>query len=297
MTDQADDAVEEEVDVEEPETEEEVEDNPEDVEAEEIDDEGGEEEPEEDSEPSYIEVEIDGETFSVPEKLKDKFMFQQDYTRKTQEVAETRKQLEEREQQLQAEREQVQQQNQDRRELSVLDYQLEQYENVDWAALQQQDPQLAQQHQFNYTQLKNQRDKKAQEVQQTEQQTLRKQQEQIAKFKEDSRQRLAKEVEGWSPELDKQVRSEAEKLGFSNQFFQAFQTGTFLDTVPMVKALEKAMKYDQMMEKAQKKKPKADIRPTRKVSGKKPGKKSLYSKDLTPEERIQMFRQRKSPQK
>src|SRR3990167_6068838 len=46
------------------------------------------------------EIEHDGEKFKVPKKLKDAFLRQADYTRKTQEVSETKRQLEARENEL-----------------------------------------------------------------------------------------------------------------------------------------------------------------------------------------------------
>lgn len=56
-------------------------------------------EPEE-GEPELIEVEYDGKPYKVPSELKDALLRQSDYTKKTMEVAERRKAMEEREAQL-----------------------------------------------------------------------------------------------------------------------------------------------------------------------------------------------------
>lgn len=53
--------------------------------------EGDEETPQEEN---FVEIEVDGELLQVPEKYKDHFLRQDDYTRKTQEVAAERKTLE-----------------------------------------------------------------------------------------------------------------------------------------------------------------------------------------------------------
>ena len=48
----------------------------------------------------FVEIEIDGEILEVPEKYKDYFLRQQDYTKKTQELSEQRREFEVRQQQL-----------------------------------------------------------------------------------------------------------------------------------------------------------------------------------------------------
>ena len=45
-------------------------------------------------EPGLAEVEIDGKTYKLPPELKDGFLRQADYTRKTQELAEQRRRME-----------------------------------------------------------------------------------------------------------------------------------------------------------------------------------------------------------
>ena len=64
---------------------------PETDETEEIEGEGDEETEEGEGETDTAEVELNGEKYKVPAALKDAFLMQADYTRKTQEVAEVRK--------------------------------------------------------------------------------------------------------------------------------------------------------------------------------------------------------------
>ena len=74
---------------------EEVEEPTEEVEAQEEDTEEVEAAPEEEQpEETVVEIEVDGELLEVPEKYKDYFLRQQDYTQKTQAIADERRQVE-----------------------------------------------------------------------------------------------------------------------------------------------------------------------------------------------------------
>lgn len=107
------------------------------------DDAGPEDDADEEVAP-LAELEFDGEKFQVPESLKAKLteglMLKADHTRKTQEIAETRKSLE-------AEKTRVGELFQvsdryieGRAFLKSIDAQLNQYQKMDWAALEYNDP-------------------------------------------------------------------------------------------------------------------------------------------------------------
>lgn len=159
----------------------------------------------EEQKPEFATVEYDGEEYQVPPKLKDALMRQADYTRKTQEVAEIRKQAEA----FRAEAEQVRSASQEElsaRALAVnLDQQLQQYANVDWQALLNEDPLGAQQHRWNFEELQQQRGQVAQYLQTAEQQRSVNAQQDIAKRLQETRQFAEKEIPGWTEEIDKQV--------------------------------------------------------------------------------------------
>lgn len=156
-------------------------------------------------EPEFADVEYDGKTYQVPPELKEAFLRQQDYTRKTQEVAEIRKQAEA----YRAEAEQVRSASQEElgaRALAVnLDQQLQQYANVDWQALLNEDPLGAQQHRWNFEELQKQRGQVAQYLQTAEHQRSANAQQDIAKRLQETRKFAEKEIPGWTPEIDKQV--------------------------------------------------------------------------------------------
>ena len=104
----------------------------------------------EEAEPETVEIERDGKKFKVPVALKDDFLRQSDYTRKTQEIAAERKALDEAKQAVQ----QAGEAEVNARARSVaIDAALKQYENVDWDALQARDANLAFEHWRKFQQL------------------------------------------------------------------------------------------------------------------------------------------------
>ena len=84
------------------------------------------------------EVEFDGERFQVPPKLKDALLRHQDYTKKTQEVAEQRRLVEFQRQQValaESERKFGELVRDELSQMSTLDAALKQYDQLDWRAL------------------------------------------------------------------------------------------------------------------------------------------------------------------
>lgn len=89
------------------------------------------------------EVDIDGEKLKLPKKVAEAVMRQQDYTRKTQEVAQQRRTVEDRSQYLDAREHILQSTFQEAAELQATQKQLEQYAALDWNTLIAEDPQQA----------------------------------------------------------------------------------------------------------------------------------------------------------
>lgn len=93
-----------------------------------------------DCDPEPVEVVYDGKSYQLQSELKDALLRQADYTRKTQEVAQTRKALEA----ARAEHHQhvanTRAHMQDAARIVALNDQLAQFAQVDWRALQAQDP-------------------------------------------------------------------------------------------------------------------------------------------------------------
>lgn len=196
-------------------------------------------------------VEYEGKQYKLPKELKEALLRHADYTRKTQEVAATRKEVEAARQQFQQEVQLQQQTLQDRAQLMMIENQLSQFEQIDWTALSDQDPVQAQKLWFQKQQLEQTRGQAATRIHQAQQQAMYQQQEQLAKRVQEGREMLAREIKGWSADTAKQVAEYGKQSGYSEQ-----ELGNLYDP-RYVKTLHKAMLYDQLMSKATQK-PKAE---------------------------------------
>jgi hypothetical protein len=178
--------------------------------------------PIEDQAESEDEDELDLEGFkvklpkSVAEKLKAERMMQADYTRKTQELAETRKAFE-------AERSQLQQADAEvltaRANINVIDRELAKYSKVNFSAWMQQataayDEDEKARCQAEYMQFQSLKDAKAHTTayltQYQQDQTLKQQQE-TAKLREQAAAEISREIPDWSPAKAAQIMEETTK--------------------------------------------------------------------------------------
>ena len=103
------------------------------------------------------EVELDGKKYAIPAALKDKFLMQQDYARKTQEVAELRKAAEHERAAIRQAVEADEQASELKSDLRTVDKALKQFENVDWGRFAAEAPAQAQAAMMQYQQLQMQR--------------------------------------------------------------------------------------------------------------------------------------------
>lgn len=249
---------------EEPQEEEElVEDTTEDSEnEEEVVEDTNDEEPEteddveEDSEEQTLEtvkLKVNGEEIEKP--LDEVVALAQqglDYTKKTQEVAEQRKQLETFEQQLKMQEQQFAEQAQlnnllieDVAKITALDQQLSQYANVDWQKLTDSDFVEAQKHYMAYNQLQQNRNNAVSQFEAKRQNALAKHQESLAKLIRKGKEVLAKEIPNWSPETTQAVVTTGKEYGFTDDELNAIVDPRH------VKVLHDAMQW----RKSQNKKP------------------------------------------
>ena len=91
------------------------------------------EQPAEDSE--FEEIDLDGEKFKVPPKLRDAVLRQKDYTQKTQVLAEAQRQIQSQAQQIQMQRLFEERSKPISSELQKVEAQLEQYKALDWSSM------------------------------------------------------------------------------------------------------------------------------------------------------------------
>lgn len=162
------------------------------------------------SEDEYEDLELeDGKKVKLAKAIKDRLMMQQDYTRKTQELAEQRRQFD-------SERETFTKSNQEYiaeiGELNVLEKQIGQYSKVDWTKLQEQDHFAAQQHWMTYQQLKDQRNDLSTKIQQQEQSRSQAAERDFANRYAETTQILARDIKDWNETAPK-VRDFAVRSG------------------------------------------------------------------------------------
>ena len=239
------DDVEDTEELEESETEESQETD-EDTEDEELEaEEDDESEDSENEQPKSVKLKVNGEELEKP--LDEVIALAQqglDYTKKTQEVAEQRKALEEYAQTVAVQEQnfmqQVQLQNAligDVAELTAVDKQLAQFNDVNWQELSDNDFVEAQKLFFTFNQLQQKRSTLATELeakaQQVQQSQAKRMQDQIVKGKEI----LSKEIPNWSRETTQEIVSVGKEYGFSDD-----ELGTIIDP-RQVKVLHDAMQW------------------------------------------------------
>ena len=210
-----------------------------------------------------VEIDYKGQKYNLPPELKDAFLRNEDYTQKSQTVADDRKALESQQQQFQQAAQMQQQNMQGHAQLAALQNQLQQYTNVDWDAFSESDPTAAQKAFFSYTQLKDATTNLGNQLQQQQSQALQQQQVSLAKQTEQGKAELARDIKGWSTELAQKLNTHGETYGFTSQEMDQ------VNDPRMVKILNDAYLYRQSLK--QPSQPKVEAKPTSKVKGKSTG--------------------------
>lgn len=184
------------------------------------------------------EVEIDGEKLTLPKKVAEAVMRHQDYTQKTQAVAETRRMVEDKAQYLEAREFILQSSFKEAAELQSLQSQLEQYAGIDWNALIADDPQQAMRLSMARQELQSKLTEKQQAVQAL-----------IANSEAARKQHLLKQQELGRAELQRRIgkltdadRDRTWKQGVSIGFSEA-ELSTIADP-RIMHALYKAAQWD-----------------------------------------------------
>jgi hypothetical protein len=149
----------------------------------------------------FEEIEHEGQFYKIPVALKGAFLMNADYTRKTQELAEHRRALEQGRQELVRRAEAAQSSLQDRARLVALNDQLADFERVDWQAYSAHDPESAQSLWAHYQAMSQTRDQYVHALQHQEQQAQLAAQRQQAEEMVRAGEVLSREIDGWSPEV------------------------------------------------------------------------------------------------
>ena len=150
-------------------------------------------------------VDWEGKKYAVPKELKDALMRQSDYTRKTQEIAETRRALEAKEAEIQ-QRAQVEESHlNDLANLRLVDGVLSKYQNVNWQAENQNDPVATQAKWIDYQQAMQARQALSGRISEAQQQRGLHQQRDIARRLQESEEALRADEKSWTPEKSAQL--------------------------------------------------------------------------------------------
>ena len=205
------------------------------------------------------EVDDDGKKRKVSKALKPKLMMHADYTRKTQEVAEQRRALEEQQANVsqQAQLAQVHAQgigklHQAEEQLKSIDNRLKQYDAINWQQVEGADPSRAQTLVREQMQLRGLREQWARyytetfnEMRGAEQHRLSIAQQAFAKRVEEGKQLLNREIKGgFTEETARTLRTYAQSSGVPEYTITKFQ-----DDPHAVLMLHKAYRYDQIIAK------------------------------------------------
>ena len=237
---------------------------------EEPDEEVEEEEQSQDEVPAILKLKVNGEDVEKP--LDEVVALAQqglDYTQKTQQVAEQRKELEAYAESIKAQEQAFQEQMQlnnvlieDVAKITSLDQQLNQYANVNWQQLSDNDFVEAQKLFFSYNQLQQERSQLVSQFEAKKQQVVQKQtqlmSEKIAKGKEI----LAKEIPNWSPETNQALLSTGKDYGFSDA-----ELNSIVDP-RHVKVLHDAMQWRKLQQNSTVKKKVSSAKPVVKPGSK-----------------------------
>ncbi len=237
---------------------------------EEPDEEVEEEEQSQDEVPAILKLKVNGEDVEKP--LDEVVALAQqglDYTQKTQQVAEQRKELEAYAQQIQLQEQAFQEQMQlnnvlieDVAKITSLDQQLNQYANVNWQQLSDNDFVEAQKLFFSYNQLQQERSALVSQFEAKKQQVVQKQSQLMAEKIAKGKEVLAKEIPNWSPETNQALLSTGKDYGFSDA-----ELNSIVDP-RHVKVLHDAMQWRKLQQNSVVKKKVSNAKPVVKPGSK-----------------------------
>lgn len=179
--------------------------------------EDGDDQPEVGSEPDTVDVEYDGEQYKLPPRLKDALMRDQDYTAKTQSLAETRQEYEAEKADFTQFMEASKAQSDKMANLAAIDQQLDSFQNYDWNAAFDADITSATKLQHQMGQLQNRREHLVGEIQTSETERQRVQHENMVRVAQRTDAQMTKEVPNWNDEAKTKLGKFAVDMGLPAQ--------------------------------------------------------------------------------
>jgi hypothetical protein len=172
--------------------------------------------PESEAAPEFVEIEYEGKAYQVPPELKDALLRQSDYTKKTTEVSDRQRALEQKELEVkafQAEKAFRDSAKEDIKAMDRLDYQIEQYKAVDVTGMSAEDLWKLSRH---IEKLNTDKANLANGLNQKWQSFNAEQQKLINEAKQKAIDHVSKSVKGWGPEAKKAISEYALSKGFTS---------------------------------------------------------------------------------
>lgn len=225
-------------------------------------DEDGEEEEGEEEAP-LIEVERGGKTYKIPAELKDEFLMQGDYTRKTQEIAEQRKQYEAA---IQRVSEVSEAETQALYKVAQIDVELAQYQNVDWDAWFEQDPIAADRAERRIEKLQRAREGATGEHARAREIAAQITQQETAKRVEEGARIVKQMIPDWGPEKDAKLTAFALAQGFEPDELRGAVANPRM--IVILNAAYEHMENQKKAAVAKKIEKQVEIKPAAKIKGK-----------------------------
>lgn len=191
--------------------------------------------------PEFVEAEFNGKTYQVPPELKDALMAQSDYTRKTTEVSERQKALDQKELQYKAvesERKFHESVKDDIAQMQEIDFHIKQWKGIDVSSMTSE--QLWQ----IKTQIDNLKDRREELSKGINSKWNTWQQEQIGiahEIQAKAQELVSKSVKGWGPEMQKALTEYGNAEGYTNEELKQLS-----HDARIVKTLWKAQQFDKL---------------------------------------------------
>ncbi len=211
-----------------------------------------------DDAPELVEIEANGKTYKVPADLKDGYLMHGDYTRKTQEVAELRKQLEPLLQQAQEASEAETQAHDD---LAAVKVRMRQLEATDWSQFEQMDLMQAQ---IEYQGLQTRAQQLQGVMEQARMHRLSIAEQETARRFDEGRKVLAEKIPDFATRAPKLAEHAIKEYGFTADDLSAVDDPRFFIALNRLVELEDEAKSRKVVAKA---KQAVEIKPAAKIKG------------------------------
>lgn len=189
------------------------------------------------------EVEIEGKLYAVPKELKDGYLRQADYTRKTQEVAQQRRVVEHLMQQAQQAVGAAQQFGDVLGQIKQAETAIESFHRLDWQALRESDPVEYATKQADYTRWQMHRQNLMQTLNSTNAQLQQAQAARLKAAMQEALPVLQEKIPGWGETKQREIRAAANRFGYSDE-----ELAGLADPRAVI-VLHKAAEYDKLMAK------------------------------------------------